>query len=67
AVTPEFKPEIGQVQTYLIPEGIQIQKGTVGPQTYNGVTYPGGGSQIFILNEGDNNKLIPIGEPKIIK
>ena len=41
-VTPEFKPEIGFVQRFEIPEGVQIQYGTAGPQTYNGVTYPGG-------------------------
>ena len=41
AVTPAFKSNVSDVQTYLIPEGIRIQTGTVGPQTHNGVTYPG--------------------------
>ena len=36
AVTPEFKPEVGYVQRYKIPEGIRIQVGTVGPQKYKG-------------------------------
>lgn len=39
AVTPEFKAEIGYVQRYLIPKGTPIQKGTAGPQSYNGVIY----------------------------
>lgn len=44
AVTPEFKPEVGYVQRYLIPEGTPIQIGTVGSQKYNNVTYQGGGN-----------------------
>ena len=67
AVTPGFKPKITEVQTYLIPEGIHIQTGTVGPQTHNGVTYPGGGTQVEIYNYEDRHKLIPIGKPRPIK
>ncbi|MBP3195250.1 MAG: hypothetical protein J6M05_06260, partial [Cardiobacteriaceae bacterium] len=67
AVTPGFKPEITDVQTYLIPEGIRVQTGTVGPQTHNGVTYPGGGTQVEIYNYEDRQKLIPIGNPRPIK
>lgn len=62
AVTPEFKPEVGAVQKFLIPEGVQIQRGTVGPQIFEGTVYSGGGSQIQILNYSDRAKLIPIGE-----
>ena len=53
AVTPEFKPEVGTVQKFLIPEGVQIQRGTVGPQTFEGTVYAGGGSQVQILNYSD--------------
>ena len=67
AVTPGFKDEITEVQTYLIPEGIRVQTGTVGPQTHNGVTYPGGGTQVEIYNKQDKQKLIPIGKPRPIK
>jgi hypothetical protein len=69
AVTPEFKAEIGYVQTYEIVPGTQIQQGPVGPQTYQGVTYPGGGTQVQILvpKEERKNVLIPIGEPRIIE
>ena len=63
AVTPEFKPEIGFVQRYEIPQGVQIQYGTAGPQTYNGVTYPGGAPQIQILNYADRAGLVPVGSP----
>jgi YD repeat-containing protein len=66
AVTPEFKPEISHVQKYHIPEGVQVQVGKVGPQTHNGITYPGGGNQVQILNFEDRAKLQPIGEPKIL-
>mgnify|MGYP001491911323 FL=1 len=66
AVTPEFKPEVGTVQKFLIPEGVQIQRGTVGPQTFEGTVYAGGGSQVQILNYSDRAKLIPIGEPRPI-
>jgi RHS repeat-associated protein len=66
AVTPEFKSEVGTVQKFLIPEGVQIQRGTVGPQVFDGQIYPGGGGQIQILNYSDRGKLIPIGEPRAI-
>ncbi|MDD2402837.1 MAG: hypothetical protein PHD60_11675 [Clostridia bacterium] len=62
AVTPEFKPDVSKVQQYLVPEGTRIQIGKVGAQTYNGKKYPGGGSQIQILNYSDREKLIPLGD-----
>ena len=61
AVTPEFKPEVSEVQRFLIPEGIQIQVGVVGPQKYNNIVYPGGGNQVQILNFEDRASLIPVG------
>ncbi|MDU8925643.1 hypothetical protein RYD26_12205 [Pasteurellaceae bacterium LIM206] len=67
AVTPEFKPEVSHVQRFLIPEGVQVQSGTVRPQTYNGITYPGDGNQIQILNFSDRAKLLPLGPSKSIK
>ena len=67
AVTPEFKADVAKVQQYLVPEGTRIQIGTVGPQTYKGVTYPGGGNQVQILNYLDRSKLIPVGDPIMIK
>lgn len=63
AVIPEFKPEVGYVQRYLVPEGTQIQIGTVGSQEYNGVKYLGGGNQVQILNFSDRENLISIGDP----
>lgn len=63
AVTPEFKPEVGYVQRYLIPEGTPIQIGIVGPQKYQGINYLGGGNQVQILNFSDRANLIPIGNP----
>ena len=66
AVTPEFKPEVGYVQRYKIPEGVRIQVGTVGPQQYKGTKYAGGGNQVQILNFEDRAKLIPIGEKRPI-
>ena len=66
AVTPEFKPEISHVQKFHIPEGVRVQIGTVGPQTYNGIIYEGGGNQIQILNFEDRAKLEPIGKPRKI-
>jgi RHS repeat-associated protein len=63
AITPGFKPSIGHVQRFEVPAGTQVQYGTVGPQTHGGVTYPGGGSQIQILNYADRAKLIPVGPP----
>ena len=66
AVTSEFKPEIGYVQRYLIPKGTPIQTGIVGPQSYNGVIYPGGGNQVQILNYSDRANLIPVGVPYAI-
>ncbi|MBD5499184.1 MAG: hypothetical protein HDR11_15780 [Lachnospiraceae bacterium] len=66
AVTPEFKAEIGYVQRYLIPEGTPIQIGIAGPQSYNGVIYPGGGNQVQILNYSDRANLVPVGVPYAI-
>lgn len=66
AVTPEFKPEVGYVQRYKIPERIRIQVGTVGPQKYKGKIYAGGGNQVQILNFEDRAKLVPIGKKRPI-
>ncbi|WP_315850869.1 RHS repeat-associated core domain-containing protein, partial [Yersinia similis] len=66
AVIPDFKPEISHVQQFHIPEGVRIQIGPVGPQTSGGITYPGGGSQIQILNYEDRAKLKPVGESRVI-
>lgn len=66
AVTPEFKPEVSDVQRFLIPEGTQIQIGIVGPQKYNNAIYKGGGNQIQILNFEDRATLVPIGPKKKI-
>ncbi len=66
AVIPEFKPEISHVQRFHIPEGVQIQTGPVGPQVSGGRLYPGGGTQIQILNYIDRSRLIPLGEARTI-
>ncbi len=66
AVTPSFKKEIGGVQKYLIPEGIRVQEGIVGPQIENGIIYPGGANQVQILNYSDRSLLKPIGSVRPI-
>lgn len=66
AVTPAFKPDIATVQVFYIPAGVQLQVGTVGPQTYDGIVYPGRGNQVQILNYGDRSRLVPIGPPRKI-
>ncbi|QBY27958.1 PAAR-like domain-containing protein [Citrobacter rodentium] len=66
AVIPEFKPEISHVQKFYIPEGVQIQTGSVGPQVSGGKIYPGGGTQVQILNYRDRAKLVPVGKPRKI-
>jgi len=66
AVIPEFKPEISHVQKFHIPEGVQIQTGPVGPQVSGGKVYPGGGTQVQILNYKDRAKLVPVGKPRKI-
>lgn len=69
AVTPSFKPDVGNVQTFEVPAGTQIQIGTVGPQTYGGVTYPGGANQVQILPGpgGVRPTMIPVGPPQAIR
>lgn len=67
AVTPQFKPEVSHVQTFHIPEGVQLQHGMVGPQTHGCATYPGGGTQVQILNYEDRAKLVPVGVPRRIE
>ena len=63
AVTPAFKPEIGYVQRYSVPAGVQVQYGRVGQQVHAGQTYSGGGQQLEILNYSDRARLEPIGNP----
>ncbi|VVE76424.1 tRNA nuclease CdiA-2 [Pandoraea anapnoica] len=67
AVTPAFKPQIGSVRLFYVPEGVQVQVGTVGSQNFNGVFYPGGANQVQILNYADRAKLVPVGAPRVIK
>jgi hypothetical protein len=66
AVIPEFQPEISHVQKFLIPEGVHVQSGPVGPQTSGGKIYPGGGSQLQILNYQDRAKMQSVGKPRAI-
>ena len=54
------------VQKFIIPEGTRVQVGVVGPQTFQGITYEGGGNQVQILNFEDRAKLIPVGKPRKI-
>jgi hypothetical protein len=66
AVTPAFKADVSTVQLFYIPAGVQLQVGTVGPQLYDDVVYPGGGNQVQILNYRDRGRLVPIGPPRKI-
>ncbi|WP_455914886.1 hypothetical protein [Pseudomonas syringae] len=67
AVIPEFKPDISHVQKFQISEGVVIQTGPVRPQVSGGKVYPGGGSQIQILNYEDRAKMKPVGMPRAIR
>ncbi len=67
AIRPDWKAEISHVQAFEVPPGVQIQVGPVGPQTLNGVTYPGGATQVEILNYSDRARLVPVGDPRPIK
>jgi hypothetical protein len=67
AIRPDWKAEISYVQAFEVPPGVQIQVGPVGPQTLNGVTYPGGATQVEILNYSDRARLVPVGDPRPIK
>jgi RHS repeat-associated protein len=64
AVIPSFKPVISHVQRFQVPAGVQIQTGIVGPQVEGGIVYPGGATQVQILNFADRARLIPIGAPR---
>jgi len=64
AIRPDWKPDVSYVQQFEFPsEGspIPIQESVVGPQEYAGVTYPGGATQLEILNYEDRARLIPQG------
>ena len=67
AIRPDRKAEISHVQTFEVPPGVQMQVGPVGPQTFSGVTYPGGATQVEILNYADRARLVPVGDPRPIK
>jgi hypothetical protein len=70
-VTPGFKPEIGFVQRYQVAPGAQIQWGPVGPQTFQGVTYPGSLStnqiQFLVSPAQRASVLTPVGAPRPIQ
>jgi hypothetical protein len=66
AVIPSFKPEVATVQRWLIPEGVRVQDGIVGPQVENSRVYRGGANQIQIVNYSDRSKLIPLGPARSI-
>ncbi len=68
AVIPEFKPEIGFVQRFEVPEGAFVQFSEVGPQVSKmaGRTFPGRGRQLEILNFADRQRLVPVGPPRPI-
>ena len=67
AVRPDWKPEVSHVQTFEVPAGTRVQVGPVGPQSLDGVTYPGGANQVEILNFADRASLEPVGPPREIK
>jgi len=66
AITPKFKPVITHVQTWEVPLDALVQRGTIGPQSANGIGYSGGRSQIHLLNPADQLRLKPIGPPRLI-
>jgi hypothetical protein len=66
AVTPGFKKEVSGVQRYFIPEGVQVQEGTVGSQIEKGINYSGGGNQVQILNYKDRSLLQEVGSVRPI-
>jgi hypothetical protein len=61
------KPVISHVQRVQVRAGIQIQMGIVGPQVEGAIYFPGGGTQVQILNFADRARLIQVGPPRPIK
>ncbi len=49
AVIPPFKEKISGVRQVEITRPVRVQRSVVGPQKHNGITYPGGGTQIDVL------------------
>ena len=68
AIRSDWKPDLGKVQRYRIPDGdpIRIQESVVGPQwdPALGRELPGGGTQLELMLDGpDRARLIPVGDP----
>ncbi|MGS0743049.1 hypothetical protein ACVBEF_14630, partial [Glaciimonas sp. GG7] len=77
AITPQFKPDIplpnGGTGLYImeveVVKSLPTRVGIVGDQTYKGITYAGGGSQVEFLVPADQrtNYLKPLGSPSLLK
>ena len=68
AVIPDFKAEISGVRTVRVKRPVRAQMSTVGPQVQDGVVYPGGGSQIDVLEYDRNNPFVEfVGDETPIK
>ncbi|RDH44541.1 RHS repeat domain-containing protein [Zooshikella ganghwensis] len=58
AVIPSFKGEVSGVRQVVTTRPVRVQRSTVGPQKEDGVTYPGGGSQIDVLEYDPLNPFV---------
>ncbi len=65
SILPQFKSDVSYLQRFEFPAGsqIRIQEGVTGAQEGSGVVYPGGATQLEILNFADRALLTPIGDP----
>ncbi len=65
AVIPAFKTEVSGVRQVVVTRPVRAQISTVGPQTQDGILYPGGGSQIDVLEYDRNNPFVKfLGDEK---
>ncbi len=58
AVIPDFKEDVSGVRTVRVKRPVRAQISTVGPQTQDGILYPGGGSQIDVLGYDRNDPYV---------
>ncbi|WP_096086538.1 RHS repeat-associated core domain-containing protein [Agaribacterium haliotis] len=58
AVIPDFKEDISGVRTVRVKRPVRAQISTVGPQTQDGILYPGGGSQIDVMGYDRNDPYV---------
>jgi hypothetical protein len=67
AIIPDFKPDVDWIVILRTRRPMKVRVGVVGPQSQDGIFYPGGGRQWNFLDEDFRSSLEIIGKPMKLK